>query len=522
MRSVLNTDHRWGFGGSKVWFQRGADPLTNLLLPLTVIAALLAGALVGILGVIVVAAMFAVMSIVLVATLIATRQDEVVAALIALVAILMDYYPLLGNLSRYFPFGASVLALVLLSIMFLGRSKKRPWIVPSDLPLWGLLLVLSAPAIFASISLSEGANYYVRVIGNALLMYVVGTQIARDTAHLRRFLSGMAAVGTLIAVHTIIYAQTGVFLLATGALDSYLANTNDFNFSGSQAIRVGSFLLNPDSNGAYLAFMVVIALGLLLESSSALAKAVYLIEIALLLAALLFTYSIAAGIAVGGGIIVLLILADRPRAPVYLTLLGLAGIAGAPVFFPAQIGHLLQHASTPQEISLRQAAWQTALRVIRSYPWTGIGLGITRNYDLRALPYSVPEQYSQRIYSFSHPHESYLELAALAGLPVLLVFLTIVGRALWVAVRNCRMVDGAQRPLLAGAIAGIATVSLNSFAINAWTLFPMVVVDWLILGAIASPVLAQSLASRARTTTAAPRLALTEEALIQPFGGPAQ
>src|SRR5262245_2541700 len=163
MRAEANTHRRRSGGTSQIWRTRCTDLLVGLLLPMTVVAALLAGVLVGILGVLVVATVISVMAIALVAALVATRRDEVVATLIALVAILMDYYPLLGALSRYFPFVASVLALVLLSIMFLGRSKKRPWMVPSDLLLWGLLLVLSAPAIFASISLSEGANYYARV-----------------------------------------------------------------------------------------------------------------------------------------------------------------------------------------------------------------------------------------------------------------------------------------------------------------------------------------------------------------------
>src|SRR5204862_191665 len=96
----------------------------------------------------------------------------------------------------------------------------------------------------------------------------------------------------------------------------------------------------------------------------------------------------------------------------------------------------------------------------------------------------------------SHPHNSYIEIGAKAGLPVLAVFIALVSFALWQALGNRALLNAETQLLLSGGIAAIIALSVNSFSINAWTLPPLAAVGWIILGVISSPLLTKSLMSK--------------------------
>jgi O-antigen ligase len=162
------------------------------------------------------------------------------------------------------------------------------------------------------------------------------------------------------------------------------------------------------------------------------------------------------------------------------------------VLFPSQLASLALHASNPSELSLRLGAWKTALQVISAFPLTGVGLGYEA-YLERANPYRVPEQFVP----LSHPHNSYLEWGAKAGIPVLVVFLVLLLYALWLAWRNWVLSNAHTRSLLGGGLTAIFTLSINSWSINGWTLPVLSLVGWLLLGVISSPLLRKSLRSEA-------------------------
>jgi O-antigen ligase len=137
---------------------------------------------------------------------------------------------------------------------------------------------------------------------------------------------------------------------------------------------------------------------------------------------------------------------------------------------------------------LRTGAWETGLLVIKAHPLTGVGLSLDTYFE-RAEPYRVALQDTR----LTQPHNSFLEIAALGGLPILLLFIAILGRALRLAIANFRQASVHQQTLIGGAFACVATLTFNSFVVNAWTLAPLAVIGWLVLGAISSPGLARSL-----------------------------
>jgi O-antigen ligase len=139
---------------------------------------------------------------------------------------------------------------------------------------------------------------------------------------------------------------------------------------------------------------------------------------------------------------------------------------------------LLAHAAALKEYTLRLGIWATALRVIAAHPL--IGLGMAQNIYLTAAdPYRVPWQTRQ----VAHPHDSYLELAAFAGVPVLLAFLTLLVSVLRSAVDAYRAAPPEHRPLLGGMLVALCTLSVNSLAINGWTLPVLASLGWLLAGA---------------------------------------
>ena len=412
---------------------------------------------------------------------VATRQDELAAAIIVAIHIYVDWYLGLEII-------APAIAIGLLCLFFLMRSSRHPWVTPPALWLWCLFLMVTiVPTIQGAHYLSELAFYYPNTIFGALVFFWLGMVVASNKEHLRTLCKMLAGLGALLAIHTLIQATTRVFLFSTTHLNAYLAQVSNFELAGSTVERVGSLLLNPDWNGTFFAMMPFLLLGLFAESSSFLEKLLYLAEMLLMLVALFCTYSIGAWIGALAGIIIFVLFVGRGLYRVLIPLLMAFFAISVVILLPSEINLQLHHLSDPAELSLRLGAWQTAIRVINAFPLSGVGLGLT-TYLQRAEAYRVPAQ----TLPLAHPHNSYLEWGAMAGIPVLLVFLALLLLALWWAWRNWVRVDAGTRCLIGGGIAAVIALSVNSFSINGWTLPPMAAIGWLILGAISSPLLAQS------------------------------
>lgn len=409
------------------------------------------------------------------------RQDQLAAVLIVAVHLYVDWY--LGM--RFVALG---ITLVLLLIFFLTRSPQHPWVAPRALWLWIPFLILTIFPASRGFTLSDGFTYYLTVIFCALITFWLGMLIARNVASVRRFFRILAGFGTLLAILTLIQATSGTLLFASSRFDQYLSQVSNYElFSSSDVLRSGSFFVNPDWSGAFFATMLFVPLGLFFESPSFAEKTLYLIETFLMIVALLSTYSTGSWIASIVAMILFLALLGRVRSRVLFLFLILVVSGAVLVLFPIQIGFQLQHAAETASLSIRVGAWQTALQVIQAFPLTGIGLGLYA-YLYRAEPYRVLAQYRP----LAHPHNAYLELGAMAGLPVLAIFVALLVLTLWWALRNWALADVRTRSLLGGGIAAVIALSINSMSINGWTLAPLTATGWLILGAISSPLIAKA------------------------------
>lgn len=422
-------------------------------------------------------ALIAIIGLTAMAIILLLRQDELALTMVIGVRIYVDWYLGLGLV-------AQVLAIALLVVFYFSRTPQRAWRQPHVLWLWLLLLVIALYPASRGIDLADEIYYYSNVILSAFLMCWLGQALARDVASIKRLLNYIAFFAALIALHSIIQYTTGKMLFSTSSYDAYLASVNNYEiFSGSHVFRTGSFFVNPDSAGGFFSMMLLIPLGLFAHSPSILKKMCYLIEIALVLLAVMFTYSTESWLALSAGVFVFLLLVGRAYYR-FLLLLLVAGIAiGLPVLFPAQFALQLQHISAPNELLLRTGAWKTGLHIIQSLPLWGLGLG-RHVYLLRADSYRVVEQFRP----LDHPHDSFLELAALGGLPVALLFLALLLSRFWRSLRAWLHADLRTRSLLAACIASAAALTSYSLSDAGWTLAPLLAIGWLLLGIASAPI----------------------------------
>jgi O-antigen ligase len=423
-----------------------------------------------------------------IAILAALRQFKALLVLILVVRIVQDYYQLI-TLPLFFPFISIVLAISLLAGLFLLQSDERPWTRMPYWPYWTALLALCVFSMIRSVDITDGVNYYLNIILSGFIFWALGVQLSRNAIAFKQLLNSITGLGAAIAVHAIIAARTGVFLLATSSYASYVATKDDLRLSGTSVLRVGSFLLNPDTAGSFFAMVGLLALGLALGSATRPLRALYLCEAALIFLAELFTYSTASFAALGAGVLVLAFFMTRGIQRLY-PVIGAAILTGvAFLVFPGQIIALISHALNPNEYSLRVGVWQTALGMIAANPLIGVGLGTT-TYLARSTPFLSA---AQRATPEAHPHNSYLEYAAMSGIPALIIFLLLLVLSVRPILLATQRTRGSMRGPMAGALAAIVMVSVNSLVVNTWTILPNVAIAWLIIGAAGSPALLASL-----------------------------
>jgi len=214
----------------------------------------------------------------------------------------------------------------------------------------------------------------------------------------------------------------------------------------------------------------------------------YSIEVGLMVIALLLTFSTAAMLAFAAGIIAFAVMVGSKR---YLAVIAGIAVAGGLVvvlLFPAAMQAYITHATHTGEFSLRLGVWITALHVIAANPLFGVGLG-PNAYLTRAESYRVALQTTAE----AHPHNAFLEFAAMGGIPVGLTFLVLLFLITRRLLNTYHQAPGAFRPVVAAAVAAcVVATSINSLASNGWTVFPMVAVVWLVIGALTSPALRAS------------------------------
>lgn len=412
-----------------------------------------------------------------------TAQFTLWGAGLVVIAILVDWYRIV-TVPGFVPVATTALGLLLLALIFLTQTRAFPWLRVPSLAVWIAILLITAIEIPRGGDITDSAAYYIEIFVNGAIAYTVGVQVVRDVVTLRRLYAGLGVFAIVIALHAIVQAVTGSFLLLNASVGDFLVSKSNYTLSGTTTVRVGSFLINPDNLGAFLVLSIPLVLGLSATSRSWRARATWLTGAFLLAIALLFTYSNASWAAFAVSLVFFLFLLGSGRQRVYLLGFLCALSVGLALAFPQKLQVLITHATNPREYALRLAIWRTGINLIAANPLAGVGLG-PHAYQAHENAYRVPEQ----DILVGHPHNSFLEIAAAAGLPVLILLLVIYGGAIWRALRSFLAAQHLDRLLIGAGIASALAFTVNSLATPDLTLRPLVVTDWLILGAVSSPAL---------------------------------
>lgn len=451
--------------------------VSTVLLSLIVLLSLFVGWRFGDRGMLIGAGLI---SLLLMALAILYREDELAAVLCIAVHLYDDWY-----------LGMRVLALgfflILLLVRYLTRSSQQVWTFPRLRGLWLLLFLLAIAPALRGYTLADGMTYYLTIFVAPLLAFWLGALLAQNTLQMKRLFQMFAGFGALLAILSLIQAATGKLLFSSSHFAQYLAQVSDFQLTGSSIHRTGIFFINPDSSGTFFAMVVFLSLCLFFESSEIRARILYFSEALLMVLALLSSYSTGAWAASSIALLIFLVLLGKRRSRLFL--LGLLAFIAAVllIFFRVQLLQQMQHIAAVGDLKERFVAWQIAIRIIKALPLTGLGLG-TYAYFYRAPAFRLPHQFYNPL---AHPHNAYLEVAAMGGLPLGVVFLLLLLLSICWAVRNWTRTEGQTRMLLAGGIAAVVTLSVNSLGVNSWTLAPLAAAGWLILGMISSPLILQ-------------------------------
>jgi O-antigen ligase len=103
----------------------------------------------------------------------------------------------------------------------------------------------------------------------------------------------------------------------------------------------------------------------------------------------------------------------------------------------------------------RVVTWRTGIEMIRAHPWVGLGPEMVGKRFRLYVPIVGPPL---PVGWYGHLHNIYLQYAAERGIPVLLVFLWLVGKALKDWLRDSRHAVGERAAVLHGCIAGLIAI----------------------------------------------------------------
>jgi O-antigen ligase len=154
-----------------------------------------------------------------------------------------------------------------------------------------------------------------------------------------------------------------------------------------------------------------------------------------------------------------LVLMRKPRAIAVL----LAVVLILYFLSPASIKHRFLSGWNPADPNTRNRIelFETSIRLIRDNPWLGVG---PKNVKYEALKYRGQNEYPDWMYQ--HMHNNILQVTAETGIPGLILWLGLMLRLAWDALRCYR--DANARLLSQGEKSGREALMASAAALAAW------------------------------------------------------
>ncbi|MCL5950785.1 MAG: O-antigen ligase family protein [Chloroflexi bacterium] len=174
--------------------------------------------------------------------------------------------------------------------------------------------------------------------------------------------------------------------------------------------------------------------------------------LALSLVTLVLTQSRGAWLGTAIGLTALAV--ERERRLPWLVIAGAVCIGGVALlgFWPAVAGLILKLDAANGTIASRLEVWGRGVMMVQDFPFTGIGIGTYNEMAHALYPFflAAPNEV------VAHAHNTILQVAVDAGLPVLVAYIALLTGFAIAIVRGYRMTsDPARRALLMGLGAGM-------------------------------------------------------------------
>jgi putative inorganic carbon (HCO3(-)) transporter len=245
----------------------------------------------------------------------------------------------------------------------------------------------------------------------------------------------------------------------------------------------GAFLWHNQMAG-FLLFLIPIVFQLFLNLSNRPIKYALLFLLTLFFFALILTSSRGGWLSMGGGLLFFTLLnLKKIRAhfkPLFVMIMALA------LTFPliVQSPTIIQKTKSIKEDvksetrtvsgNLRVTAWQNSIRMIKDYPFFGVGPGAfgSAYYAYQTDPW---------LYS-RYAHNHLLHIASELGIPGFFFFSAILVTALVLGVRERRrLLDEKRNPLLPGIAAGLFASTLHAFLDFDWSTITLFSIFWIFI-----------------------------------------
>ncbi|HHW03882.1 MAG TPA: O-antigen polymerase [Thermoanaerobacterales bacterium] len=237
------------------------------------------------------------------------------------------------------------------------------------------------------------------------------------------------------------------------------------------ATRVYATLENPNVLAEYLVLVIPVMLGFLWASGRLFQKIFYLAAIGAMTLCLVLTFSRGGWL---GLLLALMVFAALKEPRLLILLLALALIS--PLLMPSVVLNRIASIGSLEDSSnaFRVTIWIAALRMIKDYWLTGIGLGLSvfsrvyRDYMIAGTP-------------ALHAHNLYLEMGIEMGIAGLLAFLWMMAAGL------ARALDGIRAKnrysfILAGVAGALGGHLLHGLFDYVWFSPRIVMAFWLVFG----------------------------------------
>lgn len=335
---------------------------------------------------------------------------------------------------------------------YLSWSELRARIGPFLVPM--LVFILAATiSVFIAYARRDALRAFREEVFDPIVYLLLALYCLRARSDITRLL--LALFGS-------------AFLVALEGLVQYVLFKNHLALDTDGVRRITAVFGSANNIGLYFDYSLPIGIALLLFSRrndfgparTGLVKALVILALLPMLAALYMSQSRGAWIAIGLVVVALVVLA-LPTRKMMLVAAGALVVVGGAIFYVKRSsilnyfieGH--QSISGISTVSKRLYLWLSALRMIRDRPWFGFGLNNWLCYYSDNTVCNIPALKNHHYWilnipgttlstgladepTLSHPHNIFLDVWVSMGVFGLLAFLALIVLFFWLLVRQLK------------------------------------------------------------------------------------